>query len=151
MSVPISVLGAAIGVLGIGLAWGIPRRSVLPLVGVTTAGWLVVAFSESEPGDPNWLAFAIASAVVGLAGVGSAVAQGSSPSMYVGVAIRPLVPGFALYTSMLALAQGETGDASDALTDAGIVSLAIAIGVALGLSIGRNAETVGRRLFQSSA
>ena len=150
VSVPVSVLGAAIGAVGIGLAWGMPRRSVLPLVGITIAGWLVVAFSDSEPGEPSWLAFGIASGVVGVAGVGAAVLQGSSPSMYVGVAVLPLVPGFALYTSMLAFAQGETADATAALEDAGIVSLAIAVGVALGLSVGRNAELVVRRLIQPS-
>ena len=151
VSVPVSVLGATTGALGIGLAWGMPRRDVLPLAGITIAGWVVVVLGDSGIGEPNWLAFGIASGVVGVAGVAVAVVQGSSPSVYVGVAILPLVPGFALYTSMLAFAQGETADATDALTDAGIVSLAIAVGVALGLSVGRNAETVGRRLFQSSA
>jgi uncharacterized membrane protein YjjP (DUF1212 family) len=150
VSVPVSVLGAAIGVLGVGVAWGTPRRSVLPMVAIAAGSWLIVALADSDPSEPNWLVFGIASGLVGVAGVGTAVFQRSSPSMYVGVAILPLVPGFALYTSMLALAQGETSDATDALSDAGIISLAIAIGVAVGLSVGRNAVTVGRRLVQGT-
>ncbi len=147
VSVPVAVLGAAIGVLGIGVAWGTPRRSVLPMVAIGAVGWLVVALADSDPSEPNWLAYGIASALVGVVGIGVAVFQRSSPSMYVGVAILPLVPGFALYTSMLAVAQGETADATEALADAGIISLAIAIGVALGLSVGRNGVTVGRRVL----
>ncbi len=150
-SVPVAVLGAAIGVLGIGVAWGTPRRSVLPMVAIGAVGWLVVALADSDPSEPNWLAYGIASALVGVVGIGVAVFQRSSPSMYVGVAILPLVPGFALYTSMLAVAQGETADATEALADAGIISLAIAIGVALGLSVGRNAVTVGRRVLQAKS
>jgi uncharacterized membrane protein YjjP (DUF1212 family) len=151
VSVPVSVLGAAIGVLGIGVAWGTPGRSVLPMVAIAGISWLVVAMADSGAAKPNWVAYGIASGLVGVAGVGVAVLQQSSPSLYVGVAILPLVPGFALYTSVLALAQGEAADASDALADAGIISLAIAIGVALGLSVGRNAVTVGRRFTQSKA
>jgi uncharacterized membrane protein YjjP (DUF1212 family) len=149
VSVPVSVLGAAIGVLGIGVAWGTPRRSVPPMVAIAAGSWLIVALADSDPSESIWPAYGIASALVGVAGVGAAVLQQSSPSMYIGVAILPLVPGFALYTSMLAVAQGETADATDALADAGIISLAIAIGVALGLSIGRNAVTFGRRVVQA--
>ncbi len=148
VSAPVSVLGAAIGVLGIGVAWGTPRRSVLPMVGIAAGSWLIVAVVDFDASEPDWLVYGIASALVGVVGIGVAAVQGSSPSMYVGVAILPLVPGLALYTSMLAVAQGESADATAALGDAGIISLAIAIGVALGLSIGRNGAAVIRRVRQ---
>ncbi len=142
----ISILGAAIGVLGIGYAWGTPHRSLVPVVAIAIVGWLPIVLGGSNPAKPNWVAFCIASAVVAILGVGTAAMQGSPPSMYVGVAILPLVPGFNVYTSMLALAQGQTNDAIAALADAGIISLSIAVGVAVGLSIAKNAITIGSQL-----
>ncbi len=66
------------------------------------------------------------------------------------MAILPLVPGFELYTGMLAIAQSNTDEANAALTDAGIISLSIAIGVAVGLSVTRNAIEAARRLRPSA-
>ena len=143
--VVVSVIGAAIGVFGTGLAWEMPLRSLPPTIVIATLSWTVVAVAGSGGEEPNWVAYAVAAGIVGTAGVAVSAATGSSASMYTGVAIMPLVPGFALYTSMLAFAQGNTSDAFDALSDAGVVSLAIAIGVALGLSISRNTFKVVRR------
>jgi hypothetical protein len=50
-----------------------------------------------------------------------------------------------LYTSMLAFAQGETSAAATALGDAGVISLAIAVGVALGLGVADNLFRVWAR------
>ena len=75
-------------------------------------------------------------------GVVVAYLQGGIASVYTGVAILPLVPGFTLYQAMLAFTQG-TGEAAGKLTDAVVVSLAIAGGVAVGLALGRNLQAVG--------
>ncbi len=74
---------------------------------------------------------------VGFAGVIAASLQGGTGSVYTGVAILPLVPGFSIYQGMLALTLG-TGDAAGPLKDAAFISLAIAGGVAIGLALGRN-------------
>ncbi len=140
--VALSVLGGALGVLGLAVAWGMPKKAVAPTVLIGAAGWLIVATAPSSGGDPSWVAYGLASALVGLAGAVAARVQDSSASMYTGVAILPLVPGFALYTSMLAFAQGDTSGAAAALGDAGIISLAIAVGVALGLGVTQNAFRV---------
>ncbi len=143
---PLSILGAAIGVLGIGLAWGTPRSSIVAVVAIATIGWLPIVLDGSNSTGPNLLAFGLASGLVGILGVVAATLQGSPSSIYVGVAILPLVPGFTLNSSMLALAQGETADATAALADAGVISLAIAVGVAVGLSIGKNTIKIGKQL-----
>ncbi len=146
VSVPISVLGVALGVVGIGLAWGTPLRSILPVTGIAIAGWLIVGLGGSDITSADWLAYGIASTAVGVLGMWASLLQSAPASMYVGVAILPLVPGFTLYTSMLALAQGQTSDATAALGAAGVISLSIAVGVALGLSTGRNLVSLGRRV-----
>ncbi len=133
------------GVLGLAVAWGMPNRAVGPMVLIGASGWLIVAIAPWADGDPNWVAYGVASALVGLAGAVAARLQDSPASMYTGVAIMPLVPGFTLYTSMLAFAQGDTATASDALIDAGIISLAIAVGVALGLGVAQNAFRIEKR------
>jgi uncharacterized membrane protein YjjP (DUF1212 family) len=143
--VVLSVIGAAVGVLGMGLAWEMPVRSLPPTLAIATLSWTIVAVAGPDAGGADWIAYAVASGIVGMAGAIVATVTGSAASMYTGVAIMPLVPGFALYTSMLAFAQGDSSDATDALSDAGILSLAIAIGVALGLGVGRNLFRIARR------
>lgn len=137
----LSVPGAAIGVLGLAVAWGMPRACMLPTVGIGAVAWLIVALS-THGGGSNWAASFGAAVVVGFFGVLVAYLQGGSASVYTGVAIIPLVPGFTLYQAMLALTQG-TGESAERLTDALVVSLAIAGGVAIGLALGRNLQAVG--------
>ena len=149
--VALSVLGAAIGVLGLAVAWRMPSSAVGPTVLIGAAGWLIVVMAPSPGGDPNWVAYGVASALVGLAGAVAARVQDSSASMYVGVAILPLVPGFALYTSMLAFAQGATSAAAEALFHAGVISLSIAVGVALGLGVAQNTFRVGSLARRSAS
>ena len=60
------------------------------------------------------LALPIAAGVVGIAAAVASELQGSSSSVYSGVAILPLAPGFILYTGMLAIAQGDNSTAVSA-------------------------------------
>ena len=133
----ISVLAAGVGVLGIAVAWGMPRTRVIPTVAIGAIGWLIVALPTREGGGTDWVAYLLAAMFVGFAGVIAASLQGGTGSVYTGVAILPLVPGFSIYQGMLALTLG-TGDAAGPLKDAAIISLAIAGGVAVGLAFGRN-------------
>ncbi|HEX9258255.1 MAG TPA: threonine/serine exporter family protein [Acidimicrobiales bacterium] len=146
-----SIIGAALGVLGIAVAWSMPLRQLPPTLFISSSGWLIVALATSRPADSAWPAYLIAAGVVGVLGVLVAGLQQSSASTFTGVAILPLVPGFTLYTGMLAIAQGNMTDAGSALVDAGAISLAIAIGIALGIGVGRNTLTVGRRIKERSS
>ena len=148
--VTLSVIGAAVGALGIAAAWAMPRRQLLPTLAISAGGWFVVVLGTQWLSGPDWLAYAIAAGVVGIAGSATAAAQGSSTSGYIGVAILPLVPGFTLYAGMLAVAERNTSDAVTALSDAGIVSLAMAIGITIGLSLSRDALVFVRRLSWAS-
>lgn len=144
----LSVLGAVVGALGIGIAWGMPRRSIPPTVAIAGASWSVVALAGDSGRGSGWLITAIAAMIVGILGVIVANRQNTPASMFTGIAVLPLVPGFTLYTSMLDFAQGNTSNAVTELGDAAGVSLAIAIGVAVGISIGRNVMAVSRQLPQ---
>lgn len=144
----VSVLGAAVGMLGVALLWGMPLRFVPTTLAIGAIGWLVVALMSA--GGPSkgtgWTSYALAAGVVGLLSGLVASAQRSSPSIYAGVAILPLVPGFTLYRGVLALSQGKRAAAVDAFAEAGVLSLAIAIGVALGLAFGADLIRTRRRL-----
>ena len=142
----LSVLGATIGVLGIAVAWGMPRPRLAATAIVSAAGWLIVALATRRATGSDWPAYALAAGFVGVAGSAVAAVQRSSASVYTGVAILPLVPGFTLYTGMLAIAQGDTAAAASALGDAAVISVAIAIGVAIGLAISHDARAVVRRV-----
>lgn len=132
----LSLSGAALGMAGLAIAWGIPRRALPPTLLMGCAGWLVVAVQVQQGSGSGWVVYVLAATVVGVIGQVAATRQRSSTSVYLGVAILPLVPGFTLYQAMLALAQAETGVAQS-VGQAALVSMSIAIGVALGVALGR--------------
>lgn len=138
-SVPIaaSVVGAALGMMGLAIARDIPRRALAPTLVMGSAGWLVVALLAQRGSGSGWVVYLLAATVVGFIGVAAASWQNSATSVYLGVAVLPLVPGFSLYEAMLALAQGQSGVAS-ALGDVALISMALAIGVAVGVALGDN-------------
>jgi len=139
----LSIIGAAIGLLGLAVAWGMPHARVIPTVAIGAVGWLIVALATQGGDGIGWVAYFLAATLVGFAGVIVANLQGGSASVYTGVAILPLVPGFTLYQGMLALTQDTSAGASGKLSDAAVISLAIAGGVAVGLALGRNLQAVG--------
>ena len=107
--VPQSLIGSGLGVLGLAVAWTMPRRQIAPAVAISAMGWLIVAmFTAGLTSKADWLGYALAAGVVGMAGAVASSLQHSTASVYTGVAILPLVPGFTLYTGMLAIAQGDT-------------------------------------------
>lgn len=146
-SVPlvVSVTGAALGMAGLALAYGIPRRALLPTLLMGSAGWLALALLTDRGAASGWPAYLLAATTVGVIGEAAAARQATATSVYLGVAILPLVPGFVLYQAMLGLALGEPG-ASDTLGRAGLLSMAIAVGVALGVALGSNLVW-GRRVL----
>lgn len=145
----ISIAGATLGVAGIAAAWSMQRRQLLPTILIGAVGWFVVALAPAASGAA-WALYGAAAVVVGFASGFAAWRQGATASLYSGVAILPLVPGFQLYAGMLALAQGRTAAALSSLGTAALISLAIAVGVALGLAVSRNVfaayRTIGARM-----
>jgi uncharacterized membrane protein YjjB (DUF3815 family) len=144
----LSVCAAAIGVFEIAVAWAMPRQLLAPTIVISSISWLSIAIVDRSGDGAGWAAYCLAAGVVGALGTLAAAAQGTSASIYTGVAILPLVPGFQLYTGMLAVAQNS--DAAGAiLSEVATTSIAIAIGVAVGLSVTRNALEVGRHVRTS--
>lgn len=132
----ISLAGAILGVLGIAIAWGMQHRQLIPTVLIGAAGWLVISLAPGSS-RASWALYGMAAVIVGFASTFAARKQSAVASVYSGVAILPLVPGFSLYAGMLALAQGQQAAAVSSLGNAAAVSLAIALGVAVGLAMGR--------------
>ncbi len=141
----LSVFAAGIGVLGLAIAWGMPRDQLAPSAALGAFGWLIASVATSIDVGSGWIATALAAVVVGLAGALLSTAQQTPASVYIGVAILPLVPGFKLYQGMLAVAQDKPAIASEAIGEAIVISIAIAVGVAIGLAFGRNATRIGQR------
>ncbi len=42
----LSVIGAGIGVLGIAVAWSMPRTLLAPTIAISSIGWLIIALVE---------------------------------------------------------------------------------------------------------
>lgn len=142
----VAVVGAALGVGGLAQAWGMPRRQLVPTMVIGAAGWLVASLASGAGQSASWVLYGTAAVFVGVSSALAAHFLGAAASIYSGVAILPLVPGFTLYVGMLALAQGDNAAAAQSLGEAGIVSVSIAVGVAVGLALARNSIAVSRRL-----
>jgi uncharacterized membrane protein YjjP (DUF1212 family) len=146
-SVPlaVSVAGAAVGMAGLAIAWDTPRRALAPTLLMGCAGWVLFASFAQRGSGSDWFVYLLAAALVGIIGQAAATRQNSATSVYLGVSILPLVPGFTLYQAMLGLAQGQPG-VGETLGRVGLISIAIASGVAVGVAVGRYALH-GRRVL----
>jgi uncharacterized membrane protein YjjP (DUF1212 family) len=142
---PVSVVGAVVGMAGLAIAYGTPRRALAPTLLMGSAGWIAIALLTQRGSASGWVVYALSALVVGFIGVFAAARQRSTTSVYLGVAILPLVPGFTLYRAMLALAQGEP-EALSILGDVAIISMSLATGVAVGVAIGGHLVRGGRFL-----
>lgn len=93
----LSAVGSALGVLGLRVAWAMSRTQLLPTVVIAATGPLVIALGTvDEASTSDWPAYAVAAGLAGLLGALLAAIQDPPASVYTGVAILPLVPGFAL-------------------------------------------------------
>jgi uncharacterized membrane protein YjjP (DUF1212 family) len=142
---PVSLAGAIVGMGGLALAWDTPRRALAPTLLMGSAGWVLFASFAQRGSGSDWFVYLLAAALVGIIGQAAATRQNSATSVYLGVSILPLVPGFTLYQAMLALAQGEPG-AGEILGRVALISMALASGVAVGVALGRYALQ-GRRVL----
>jgi uncharacterized membrane protein YjjP (DUF1212 family) len=99
IAVPVveSVAAAAVGMVGLAVAWSMPRPLLVPTVVIGSGSWLFVALTAARGDAGDWVVYAVAAGPVGMAGALVAFRQGSVASVYTSVAILPLVPGFTLY------------------------------------------------------
>ena len=64
--IPQSLIGSGLGVLGLAVAWTMPRRQIAPAVAISAMGWLIVAlFTAGLASQADWLGYALAAGVVG--------------------------------------------------------------------------------------
>jgi uncharacterized membrane protein YjjP (DUF1212 family) len=140
----LSTLGASAGVLGLAAAWGMPREMVLPTAAIGAVAWLCFSAATDGGEATDWVAYGLAAGVVGLSAIPVSLLSKMTPSVYTGVAILPLVPGFTLYRGVLAISQGESQAAESAFGKAAVIALAIAVGLAVGLAVSREVRTMRR-------
>lgn len=143
--VVLSALGAAVGVIGLGASWGMPRELFAPSAVIGAGAWLCFSLTATDGNGADWAANGLAAGVVGIAAILLSLPRPVAASVYTGVAILPLVPGFTLYRGVLAISQGEGHVAGTAFADAAIISVAIAVGLAIGLALGREALAIRER------
>ena len=113
----------------------VPARLVAPIAPLGAAVW-IVAWLGGDRGLDADVAVACAALLLGMAGGLLARAQNSWSSIYTSSAIFVLVPGTTLYLAMLAFATGGVDAGFTLTTDALVTSLAIAVGVTLGVAVG---------------
>ncbi|WP_377107117.1 threonine/serine exporter family protein [Propionicimonas sp. T2.31MG-18] len=85
-----------------------PKAQLLPAVAIRAGGWVVASLGSQLGTVSGWFAYAVVAACVGAVGALTARLRDSATSVYTGVAILPLVPGFTLCQGMLALADRQT-------------------------------------------
>lgn len=133
----VSTAGAALGMAGLAVSWGIPRRALGPTLAMGCSGWLTAAITPGV-GLSSWVPVLVAATVVGWPVRSWRATSARRPASTSESRFSPLVPEFRLYRSMLALAQGESARSVGYLGEVLLVSTAIAIGVAVGIALGKN-------------
>lgn len=144
---PISIVAGAI-VLALGalaIARYVPLVSVPPTIVLGLAAFGIVEAGPERGIEGNFGTF-VAAMAIGVGGQLFARLQRTAPSVYTPISILVLVPGFTIYLSMFAFAQGANDIGAPLAGDALRVALAIAAGVALGVAIGRNVPDPRPRL-----
>lgn len=133
----VTVIAAGIALAGLAVAREVPPRSVAAVALLGMGVWLVSYAAPTEEWGRN-LVVAVAAFVLGVGGQFLARLQRSINTVYTGIAVLVLVPGFALFWAMRLFAADEGEAGMDFVFQALTVSAAIAAGIVLGIAVGRS-------------
>lgn len=133
--IPVTAVGAGVALAGFAISRSAPIRSVAPVALLGMAAWAVAYLRPFEDVTRDLTAFA-AAVGIGVGGRLLARAQRLPLSVYTGIAIYVLVPGIAIYSAMVAYAQGAPDVGGELALRAVRVAVAIAAGTALGVAVG---------------
>ncbi len=141
MSDVIQMIGCLFASALFALLFRTPARLIAPASMTAVLGYALSLWAGAELGA-EWLGIFLGSLVAALVGEVLATRLRAPATIFLTVAIIPLVPGAGLYNTMLALVQGRSADAASA----GSSTILAAGGIALGLSIAASAAYAVRRM-----
>jgi uncharacterized membrane protein YjjB (DUF3815 family) len=118
-----------------------PARLIAPASITAVVGYVLSVWAGAELGA-EWAGIFLGSLAAALVGEMLATRLRAPATIFLTVAVIPLVPGAGLYNTMLALVQGRSADAAAA----GSSTMLAAGGIALGLSIAASVAYAVRRM-----
>ncbi len=129
-------LSAAVAVAAIALARHVPVRLVPGTAILGFASWSVMYFMpQGADGFPT--SSFVGAVVIGAGGQLISRLRHTSASVYTTTSVFVLVPGFTIYLSMVAFAQGDSNTGMQLLIRSLTIAGAIAAGVTLGVALTR--------------
>jgi uncharacterized membrane protein YjjB (DUF3815 family) len=118
-----------------------PARLIAPASITAVVGYVLSVWAGAELGA-EWAGIFLGSLAAALVGEMLATRLRAPATIFLTVAVIPMVPGAGLYNTMLALVQGRSADAAAA----GSSTMLAAGGIALGLSIAASVAYAVRRM-----
>ncbi len=127
-------LYAYISTIGFAIIFNAPRSTLMKSGFVGGLGWVVYALTKNLSNSIVFSTF-LASLAIALIGEYFAVIDKNPNTVYIIPGIIPLVPGFAMYYTMLSIAEKEFDKAAFHGSETLLISIAIASALVIILSI----------------
>ena len=140
-----SALGAFGGTVGFAYLFGAPRRTILPISMTALAGYSVYFVLARFAGMGLLASYFLATAVIAVLCEIEARVIRMPSTVFLLCALVALVPGYDLYSAMLALVENDGMGAASAMMRAVQIIAAIAVGAA-SASVGVRAVTGHHRV-----
>ncbi len=141
MTIAIQTIGCLFASALFALLFRTPARLIAPASVTAVLGYALSVWAGREL-SAEWAGIFLGSLVAALIGETLATKLRAPATIFLTVAVIPMVPGSGLYNTMLALVQGRSADAAAA----GSSTILAAGGIALGLSIAASAAYAVRRM-----
>lgn len=140
MNYAIQMIGCLFASALFALLFRTPARLIAPASLTAVMGYALSLWAGAEL-NAEWAGIFLGSLVAALIGEALATRLRAPATIFLTVAVIPMVPGAGLYNTMLALVQGRPTEAAAA----GSSTILAAGGIALGLSIAASAAYAIRR------
>ncbi len=140
MNEAMQMIGCLLASALFALLFRTPVRLIAPASVTAVMGYALSVWAGREL-NAEWAGIFLGSLAAALVGEMLATRLRAPATIFLTVAVIPLVPGAGLYNTMLALVQGRSADAAAA----GSSTILAAGGIALGLSIAASAAYAIRR------
>lgn len=146
----VRIVAAGVAIAGLTVARGVGLPTTALASCLAMLAWIVPSLTAVRSWNRTVAVFA-AAMVIGFGGQALAKILRTTPSMFVSNAVYVLVPGMTIYGAMVAFAQGDATQGIQLVGTALRVSVAIAGGIALGVTAARSVRFPRRtRLLWSS-
>jgi uncharacterized membrane protein YjjP (DUF1212 family) len=133
----VRILAAGVAIAGLTVARGVALPTTALASVLAMLAWIVPSLTAVRTWNRTLAVFA-AAMVIGFGGQALAKMLRTTPSMFVSNAVYVLVPGMTIYSAMVAFAEGDATRGIEQVGAALRVSVAIASGIALGVTAARS-------------